>query len=276
MRRALGQRLRLGVSRVAVSLLLTSRWGNGPITVLAEQSYADSADDQQAALATALGTLCGGGHYAGWPLSVVLSDDLARLWHITPPPETVHLADIQAAAAFRFQSLYGESLGAWTMAADWDARQPFLAAAVPRDLLALLQASAEEHKLALVSVTPHFIDAWNGWCGALKAGAWFGVIHDQLLTIGAIQDKRLCAVRVIPLAQLVDHDWLTHILTREALLLDINVPTLLQVCGSAPPSLCQVVTNSSNVACLAFAPTPHTDNAALSVASQLALGGGTA
>lgn len=277
MRRALGQSLRLGVSGHAVSLLRVSRWRMGgpnqAVTVLAEHAFSPADEPLFDCIARALREMFSEldkSALAGWPLSVVLADELTRLWQVTPPQGATRLSDIEAAAALRFQSLYGETPSAWRVMADWDARQPFFAAAVPRALLAVLDSVAADHQLAIVDIVPHFVTAWNRWRGALKAGAWFGLAHDNLLTLGAVQGKRLHAVRALPIPHGADHYWITQTLTREALLLDLDAPQLLQLCGTPPAAWTKPVLNASHIACAAFELQPG--GVELSSAASLARG----
>ena len=244
MRRALGQALRIGVSAQAVSLLRTSRWRMGratpPVTVLAEHAFAPSADHLFDAIAQALRALLGELELAGWPVSFVLADDLVRLWQVTPPAGATRMADLEAAAALRFHALYGESPAGWQTGADWDAQKPFFAAAVPRALLAELALVAQEYKLSVVGIAPHFVTAWNRWCRAVQAGAWFGLVHEQVLTLAVIDAAHqgaahsVRAVRALPVPAGADHQWLAQTIQREALLQNVPAPALLQVCGTAP------------------------------------------
>jgi hypothetical protein len=174
---------------------------------------------------------------AGWPVSVVLADELCRLWQVAPPPGAARLPDIEAAAALRFHALYGEGPAAWQVTADWHATEPFFAAAVPRTLLALVDAVALEHRLQVVQVVPHFVTAWNRWCRAIRPGAWFGQLHDGLLTVAAIEGRELRAVRALQVPPGADHYWLTQMLQREALLLGLGMPALVQLCGQLPAAL---------------------------------------
>ena len=82
MRRAYGLGLRLGVAAGKVSLWRSSRWRAPAWTLLGEAAYVpdDSLHGDFAALGQALAQLLPEGQYAGWPLSVVLDDGLARLW----------------------------------------------------------------------------------------------------------------------------------------------------------------------------------------------------
>ncbi|MES2741048.1 MAG: hypothetical protein V4754_08845 [Pseudomonadota bacterium] len=248
MRRAPGQSLRLGVSRRGVSLLLANRWRGPAFTVLAEQDFAATDTPDAATIGAAIDSMLDEVGHAGWPLGIVLDDAHARLWQVTPPVGVARLADIEAAAAMRFQHLYGESAAGWQLAAHWDAATPFFAA-LPRPLLATLERTATAHNLHIVRIVPHFIDAWNRWQGALKADAWFALMHDKLLTLGVRQGRRLRAVRVLPMPPGAEHYWLTQTVMREALLLDMALPPLLQACGQVPAILRQAPAKSYHLRC---------------------------
>ena len=272
MRRSFGMGLRLGVAAGSVSLWRTSRWRAPAWTPLGEAAYAPGLDlhGDVAALGQALEQVLPAGQYAGWPLSVVLDDALARLWQVDLPQGATRLADIEAAAALRFQSLYGDAPGLWHSSSAWDARAPFCCA-VPRALLAQLTRVAEARKLALIFITPQFARHWNRWHGALKPRAWFGQLQENALTLGVRHAGRLCAVRALPVPQDVGSDWLAQTLAREALLQGVTAPALLQLCGAPPPAWlmpakafhCQMLS------------TPDGE-AALSPAARLARSGGLA
>jgi hypothetical protein len=232
MRRRFGQGLRLGVAPNAVALVTTGRWG-GPATLVGEQAYAGPAG-----LKDALAALLGAG-YAGWPLIIVLADELVRMWQVTPPPQTTRLADLEAAAALRFQRLYGEPAADWIVRAGWDADRPFLAAAMPRALLGALEQGAGLHQVKLVEIVPQFVAVLNRCAGALGPGAWFGTLHDNVLTLGARdpgQAGLLVAVRAQALPGSPGAGWLAEHLAREALRLNLAVPDRLQLWGAAPPA----------------------------------------
>ena len=187
----------------------------------------------------------------GWPVSFVLADELTRMWRVTPPAGAARMADLEAAAGLRFQSLYGEPPSAWQLSADWSATQSFFAAAVPRTLLAELQVVAQDCKLSIVAIEPRFVSAWNRGRRGLKPGAWFGHVHDNLLTLAATEadGKGLRAVRSLPIPQGGDQAWLTQILQREALLLDVEAPLLLQVNGEAPAAWLQPAGGAGRIPC---------------------------
>nr|WP_315398084.1 hypothetical protein [uncultured Duganella sp.] len=244
MRRSPGQSLRIGVSGHAVSLLRVSRWrrGGDAITVLAEHAFAPSAVHPFDAIANALRTLLGELAPRGWPATIVLDDALARMWRVTPPPGAARLDDLEAAAGLRFQSLFGEAPAGWHITADWSAGEAFFAAAVPRDLLAVLRLVAQQFNLSIVGIEPHFVSAWNRWRGGVKRGAWFALLHDGLLTLAAIDAgagrarPAIRAIRALPVPRGAEPAWLAHALGREALLLDLPPPELLQLCGAGAGS----------------------------------------
>ena len=172
------------------------------------------------------------------PTSVVLSNDWARFWTVTPPVNAVRISDCQAAAQLRFQALYDTTLAGWQMAADWQIDAPFLACAIPDTLLSTLRQALSAHRLDLMEVAPQFIVGWNRWRKALRVGAWFGVTQDDTITFAAMDQGRLCAMRSVT-RQPRDRErqgWLQEQVTREALRLHIPVPSVIQLCGSRSTS----------------------------------------
>jgi hypothetical protein len=233
MRRLPGQALRLGVGHDSLALVRTSPFG-ARREVVAELRV-DSAQDPQA-LAPALRTLLAEAQVAGWPLTVVLADELARMWQVAPPPQAASPADLEAAAAMRYAALFGAPPAGWEIAADWQATRPFLAAALPRALLDLLAQAASEARCTLVEVVPQFVAALNGWRKLRRPGAWFGLVHGQVLTIAAYDGALLAALRTAVVPPGADREWLESHVAREALRVGIGRPERLQVCGSAPRS----------------------------------------
>jgi hypothetical protein len=246
--------LRIDVAAHAVSVQRISRWRGDPLTELAAQAIAPSGEHPFDAIANALRALLGELEVGGWPVSLTLADELTRMWRVTPPPGAARLADMEAAAGLRFQSLYGEPPSAWQVSADWDAAKPFFAAAVPRSLLAVLQLVAQEFRLSIVGIEPRFVGAWNRNRRGMKQGAWFGLVHDNLLTLAAIEaeGKGMRAIRPLPIPHGADQYWLTQTLQREALLLDMAAPELLQVCGASPAAWTRPVAGETHIPCSAL------------------------
>ena len=228
-----GQTLRLGVDHDSLALVRTSTVFGARRDVLGEARF-DAPEP--AILARALGTLLAGAKATGWPLTVVLADELARLWQVAPPPRAASPADLEAAAAMRFASLFGAPPAGWTIAADWQATRPFLAAAVPSALLDTLGQCVREAGCTLVEVVPQFVAALNGWRKLRRPGAWFGLVHGQVLSIAAYDGALLAALRTAVVPPGADRDWLESHIAREALRVGIERPQRLQVCGTAPRS----------------------------------------
>lgn len=225
MRRLPGQALRLGIGADSLALVQTRRWG-GQASVLAEQPIVDGklAEAMRAVLAD----------YAGWPLTIVLADDLLRLWPVTPPQDAARLADLEAAAALRFQTLFGDSAAGWVVRAAWDAAKPFLAAAMPRSLAGAIEQGAAAQ--SVVEIVPQFIAVYNRHHRALKADAWFAVLEANVLHIAVFAGQQLLALRAAAVPPAADAAWLRQHLQREALRLNTSVPDKLQLWGALPES----------------------------------------
>ena len=227
----LGQVLRLGVAPAGLALVRVDRLFGGAPVLLAEHPLDLFAPD---ALVPGLRALFANVAVKGWPVSVVLADDLARLWQVAPPAGATRLGDLQAAATLRFQHLFGANAAEWRIGADWDAVNPFLAAAVPHTLLDGLQAAAREHRFHLVEASPQLVASMNGWRRARRPKAWFGHVAGGVLSLVAYDGARLAAVRTAPVPPGADRDWLAAHVAREALRVGIARPERLQLCGAAP------------------------------------------
>jgi hypothetical protein len=229
-----GISLSVGVSRESLTAVRLSRWHGAPATVIAERALQAGQADDPVQLAAALRALLAGQDCAGLPLSVVLSDDLVRLWQVTPPQGASRMSDIEAACALRFQTLYGEPLSNWRLACAPDARSPFFAAAMPRAVYDTVAAFAEESAMPLVAMAPQFVTAFNRWRKELRADAWFALVHGGLLTLGAHDGQQMLAVRSMPMPADAGATWLRAQLEREALRLDLPCPQSVQGCGQLP------------------------------------------
>lgn len=232
MRRRFGQALRLGVSNAGIALVKTSRWGGERAAVVAEHTFTQGAGAQQ--VADGLRALLGDGSWSRWPVRVVIADELARTWQVSPPSETARMADLEAAAALRFQQLYGEPAAGWQLAGSWDPSSAFTAAALPRALNDALAQAAAEHRLALVEVVPQFLAGWNRWCQLIAPDAWYGLVHDGVVTFGIPAGASLGAVRAAQVPAGADARWLEAHAAREALRLGVPAPARLQLSGQVP------------------------------------------
>ncbi len=250
MRKQFGQALRIGVSNRGLALVKTSRWRGERVSVLGEHLFMTGEQQGVAEIAVGLRYLLAQAECTGWPVTFVLSDELVRLWQVTPPAASARLADLEAAAALRFQTLFGETASNWCISASWDARRPFLAAAIGRPLADMLAELAGESGLKVIEIVPQFVAGWNRWRSAIKAGAWYGQVHERVLSIAAPEGKTIGAVRTAVLPQGADPAWLNDTVTREALRLNLPVPERLELSGQVP----QTWNNNSNgsMACIAL------------------------
>lgn len=231
------QTLRIGVAADSLALLQASRGllpARRPVLRLLAETRFDAAEGS-AALGAGLRRLLAEVPAAGRTLTVVLADDWARLWQVAPPQGASRMADLEAAAALRFQALFGAPAG-WQISADWDAERAFLAAALPAPLLAGLRQFGAEQRLHLVGIVPQFVASLNGWRRQRRPGAWFGQVQGAVLTLAVFDKGALAAVRTAVVPPGADGAWFAAHVAREALLTGAGEPSLVQVCGAAPRS----------------------------------------
>ncbi|MGZ3238103.1 MAG: hypothetical protein ACXU8A_12080, partial [Burkholderiaceae bacterium] len=231
-----GPTLHIGLSKAGITVLQKSGWLKPQVKELVKRALTEDESASPAHLVSVLRGILTEIKCANMPATVILSDDWVRIWAITPPENVTSFSDCLAAASVRFHTLYGEPLTEWEVAADWNTRHAFLACAIPRSLLAALKAVSAEFKLTLLEIAPHFIVAWNRWHKELDPASWFGMLHDNVFTLGAIDQQRLYAVRAISMAadDMQDKNWLLEYVTCEALRLNLPVPSHIQVCGQVP------------------------------------------
>jgi hypothetical protein len=213
---------RIGTSRTTAAVI-ERRLG-----VLAETPDSETLAAQ---IATALDRAGGN----GLPVYVTLGDELVRYFIVTPPANAARLEDLHAAAAVRFQTLYGDTAEAWQVTADWQAGEPFLACAVRRNVLTALRQGIAQGGGCLVAVTPCFVDAWNVFRGELDANAWLATLREGALTLGLVAKvpkPRLVSVRTLVLPEpALTLTWLRERVARAALLEDVTAPDVLHIHG---------------------------------------------
>jgi hypothetical protein len=240
-----GGELRIGLGRSGIAVLHSRGWLRRHRRLLDACSVGGTAEVSVDDLAAELDRLMAALRCRGLPARLVLADDWARSWIVTPPRNASRLADCQAATAARFNALYGEPLTAWQSAADWHARLPFLASALPQGLVTALHRVCADHRLLLLEIVPQCVAAWNRWCHALQAGRWFGLLQGARLTLGAVSAGRLCALRSLTLPAQAESDpaWLQQTVQREALRWMLVPPSGLQLCGALPAAWAMTATD---------------------------------
>jgi hypothetical protein len=225
------QTMRIGVAPRGVALVRTGLRSHEPRVLLGQVRVLDHAP---ATLGAAVASLAAEHALAGWPVAVVLDDELVRLWRVAPPPGATRMADLEGAAALRFATLFGSGIAGWTLAAEWDATRPFLAAALPRLLLDALIGAAQAQRFELVEIVPQFVAALHQHGRGHRPGAWFGLLHGDVLAVAAYDDAGLAAVRTVAVPQHADRAWLERLVAREALRLGLACPRALRIHGPAP------------------------------------------
>lgn len=240
MPKGFGGHLRLELSKTGMTLSALGGTLSSRTTVVVNKPFSGATLGSTERLMAELRLGLSEVKYSHYPVTLILADDWVRLFIVTPPRNATRLEDCKAAAAMRFQEIYDEPVTDWYVEADWDAYGPMLACAIPQGLLTALHQIAAEHRFNLVGIAPHFVAAWNEWREHMQASAWFGVVHDSVLTLG-MPDKefslRPCAVRAthLPRGSEQDTHWHAQHVAREALRMNLPMPSQTQLCGDVPP-----------------------------------------
>jgi hypothetical protein len=229
-------RIELSRTRLAVWRTVASRHADKSLPVAVERTIADPREVAPDALAAQIADALEEAGAKGLPVHVTLGDELVRYFIVTPPGNSARRQDLRAAAAVRFQVLYGEAASGWQLVADWQAETPFLACAVSQTVCVALQQAVAAQKACLVSVTPDFVAAWNHSRRALSANAWLATLGESALTLGLVADAtrpRLAAVRTLALPKTTPPmAWLREQVARAALLDDLAAPSVLHIHGA--------------------------------------------
>jgi hypothetical protein len=228
LRHLLGASLHLSIGSLSVTLSQNSTSWKKPLSVLADQPLIPTQLKNQCDILLAHPSC------SALPLSITLHDMWGRLFIVTPPKNAAQFSDLIAAATMRFQTLYGKDNDEWEINAEWQMGHPFLACAYPRSLLTMLQEAAKERGHLLLSVKPYFVMAWNLWRSKINSSAWFGVVQDEVVTLGIISElpaTSLIGIRSIPIH---GHtiEWLAEQLTRIALQNNVAQPKQIQLVGN--------------------------------------------
>ena len=172
----------------------------------------------------------------GAKLRVVVADQWCRAWLVTPPTNALGLEDCRSAAVARFEALYSEPIDGWTLSADWHASDPFIAMAIPKQLMQELQESCERGQIQLQEMLPHSIAVWNGQCQHLQAGDWLAVMHHHTLTLLNAQSEQRTAMRSLALGResFESASGLTALLSREAMRSGWSAPPRVHLAGDIP------------------------------------------
>lgn len=232
----LHQRLHIDIAAHEIRVLQSGGLLRRRVLVLHRETLTENSLDNQETLLKQLHQILAGLRCNKMNVTMTIADSLARMWMVIPPQNAASLADCQAAAGLRFHALFGEFSGTWEIIADWDARRPFLASAIERSLLERLNALCAAYQLNLLQLQPQFVSVWNRFCGELQNESWMALLEHNTLTIAAVTQGRLVALRSITVLPevLQQRSWIDQHLQRQALLLDLDVPRRLHISGVLP------------------------------------------
>lgn len=176
--------------------------------------------------------------------TVILSNHFMRYalvpWH-------AELADAGEELSFSrhcFARMYGEVAGQWDVRLSQEEPEaPRLASAVDTELLDALRGVFDGAGIALKSIQPHLMAAFNGFKGQLRLrSAWFALLEPGHLCLALLHHGHWVWVRNLRIGSTWRED-LPLILEREACLADSpEVPHEVYVCdvgsdGSALPDI---------------------------------------
>jgi len=194
---------------------------------------ASDAAEWHAALDALPGVLAGMKQHE---VSVVLADQFVRYallpWNAAVKSEAQWLG----LARHRLSAIHGAAAAGWDVKlAQTAANGPRLACAVDRELLEALAAKFADAGVALVSVQPFLVSAFNklrsGLLGGIGGSCWLVVEEPGRLTIAAIQRGVWIAIR----SRRSDAKWraaLPEIIERESAFLALSEPcTRVVICA---------------------------------------------
>lgn len=170
-------------------------------------------------------------------LHIVLDDALVKFWKVAPPANTGQFDDLGAAARIRFDALYDLPVSDWVIQADWNAKAPFLACAVPAHFLAALGDCLNKPKYQptkVVACTAAFIHCWNMHQPHMANQVQgIGVVNETTVTIAIIQNAKLIEVRCFPLLDvaLESLQGLDQAIQNWGIQLDLKIPELVWLTG---------------------------------------------
>lgn len=161
---------------------------------------------------------------AGSVLQALTGSDISRLFLVTPYAGIHTFAELQALAALRFTQLYDDPSNGWTIQADWKADAPFLAVAIPAEILNALRQVCSSAKLKLRTVLPYCLRQWNLHAKTLPASGSLSVFEPDHATQLIWQTQKIVSVRSFSTSGLDPLSTAYTVLARETIRL--NLPDL--------------------------------------------------
>lgn len=203
----------LAVQRPLTSLPLAAY-----VPGVANPAHADWAPAMAALVAQA--DLAGGAD-----LQVTVADVWARYWMFAVPAGVSSLAELQALAAARFETLFGAPPEGWSLMADWRASGQVLVCALPERLLEALQMLPPGWRVG--SIQPGAIRLLGSFQRQIPDEGWVACFGQGGLLLFLVSRGEVCHVRRHPLAAPPDLAQLQILLEAEMLRLGLeNVDSL--------------------------------------------------
>lgn len=166
-------------------------------------------------------------------MHVTLESDLVR--YLVLPPTLKHISAIEktAYAQAAFREIFGAEVQHWDIQCDDVApSQPTMCAAIDQTLRIELQTIAEKHFIALKSIQPYFVRAFNGLASTLhKADGMVAMVEHSRLVLATFQHGVCIQIRT----QAITADWqqqLPELLAR-TLALDEEVTRVISIYAPA-------------------------------------------
>lgn len=199
MSRSRGRPLLLGCSAQSLALLALPMNNRAPVECLSALALPASAPGGTGALCRALRALKPESSPATTrlPFLVTLDDGLVRSFLVTPAKGARSLRELKECAALRYAALYGEPADDWAIAADWQASSPFIACALPGELLQTITAVAAANGWRLHSVTPALVRVWNRVAASIPGNGWLLVGFAHTLTLVHTCSDQVAGVRTV-------------------------------------------------------------------------------
>lgn len=134
---------------------------------------------------------------AGTELSITLSNHFIRYVTLPPQAEITAPEEVKSYATFRMREIYAERVDSWVLSVgEWNPLSGAICAAIPRDLMAQLEAIAIRHQFTLKEIEPYLASVYDRWQQLLSGNkTYLAVIENEhiciaLLTHGIWQSIR--------------------------------------------------------------------------------------
>lgn len=185
--------LGIGAEDIAIADVAESRL----LTTLPLLDYLTGANSPATADWTALieAVLAQTGEAKGGELTWTVSDAWVRYFMLSVPGGVGSLAELQALAAGRFESLFGTPPTGWQLVADWQASGNIMICALPERLVEVAHTLEQTGTWRIRSIQPYTMRLFNQFQAQIPADCWLcgfaphGVVA-VLLEAGAVRHVR--------------------------------------------------------------------------------------